>query len=77
HPDLARQGTSTTPWHTERHGYTAISFAQQLARIDTQSIDSHSNAPIFSSLRNADLLLTHCRPQDKAGYGRFKVLEAS
>ncbi|MEF1203629.1 protein kinase [Vibrio owensii] len=59
------------------HGYTAISFAQQLARIDTQSIDSQSNAPIFSSLRNADLLLTHCKPQDKAGYGRFKVLEAS
>ncbi|WP_418103357.1 serine/threonine protein kinase [Vibrio harveyi] len=59
------------------HGYTAISFAQQLARIDTQSIDSQSNAPIFSSLRNADLLLTHCKPQDKASYGRFKVLEAS
>lgn len=59
------------------HGYTAISFAQQLARIDTQSIDSQSNAPIFSSLRNADLLLTHCKPQDKGGYGRFKVLEAS
>ncbi|WP_063345310.1 serine/threonine protein kinase [Vibrio jasicida] len=59
------------------HGYTAISFAQQLARIDTQSIDSQSNAPIFSSLRNADLLLTHCKPQDKSGYGRFKILEAS
>ncbi|MHA2829809.1 serine/threonine protein kinase [Vibrio harveyi] len=59
------------------HGYTAISFAQQLARIDIQSIDSQSNAPIFSSLRNADLLLTHCKPQDKASYGRFKVLEAS
>ncbi|WP_172581460.1 serine/threonine protein kinase [Vibrio harveyi] len=59
------------------HGYTAISFAQQLARIDTQSIDSQSNAPIFRSLRNADLLLTHCKPQDKASYGRFKVLEAS
>ncbi|WP_181028098.1 serine/threonine protein kinase [Vibrio jasicida] len=59
------------------HGYTAISFAQQLARIDTQSIDSQSNAPIFSSLRNADLLLTHCKPQDKPGYGRFKILEAS
>ncbi|HDZ3729072.1 serine/threonine protein kinase [Vibrio harveyi] len=59
------------------HGYTAISFAQQLARIDTQSIDSQSNAPIFSSLRNADLLLTHCKPQEKASYGRFKVLEAS
>ncbi|EKO3854845.1 protein kinase [Vibrio harveyi] len=59
------------------HGYTAISFAQQLARIDTQSIDSQSNAPIFSSLRNADLLLTHCKPQDKASYGRFKVLEVS
>ncbi|GEM75141.1 protein kinase family protein [Vibrio sagamiensis] len=58
------------------HGYTAISFAQQLARIDTQAIDSQSNAPIFSSLRNADLLLTHCKPQDKVGYGRFKVLEA-
>ncbi|AUI87866.1 protein kinase [Vibrio azureus] len=58
------------------HGYTAISFAQQLARIDAQAIDSQSNAPIFSSLRNADLLLTHCKPQDKAGYGRFKVLEA-
>ncbi|HAS8192240.1 TPA: protein kinase family protein [Vibrio vulnificus] len=59
------------------HGYTAISFAQQLARIDTQSIDSQSNAPIFSSLRNADLLLTHCKSQGKGGYGRFKVLEAS
>lgn len=59
------------------HGYTAISFAQQLARIDTQSIDSQSNAPIFSSLRNADLLLTHCKPQDKSGNGRFKILEAS
>jgi len=59
------------------HGYTAISFAQQLARIDTQSIDSQSNAPIFSSLRNADLLLTRCKPQDKRSYGRFKLLEAS
>nr|WP_306308986.1 protein kinase [Vibrio sp. B511a] len=59
------------------HGYTAISFAQQLARIDTQSISSNSNAPIFSSLRNADLLLTHCKPNDKTAYGRFKILEAS
>ncbi|EPN4952898.1 protein kinase [Vibrio sp. J2-3(2022)] len=59
------------------HGYTAISFAQQLARIDTQSINSNSNAPIFSSLRNADLLLTHCKSNDKTAYGRFKLLEAS
>ncbi|MGF1727563.1 serine/threonine protein kinase [Photobacterium nomapromontoriensis] len=59
------------------HGYSAISFAQQLACIDTQSIDSQSNAPIFSKLRNADLVLTHRKPQDKYRYGRFKILEAS
>ncbi|OAJ93043.1 serine/threonine protein kinase [Vibrio bivalvicida] len=59
------------------HGYTAISFAQQVARIDTQAIDSKSNAPIFSSLRNADLLLTHRKPYERLGYGRFKILEAS
>ncbi|AIW13551.1 protein kinase domain-containing protein [Vibrio tubiashii] len=59
------------------HGYTAISFAQQVARIDTQAIDAKSNAPIFSSLRNADLLLTHRKPHEKSGYGRFKILEAS
>lgn len=59
------------------HGYTTISFAQQLAQIDTQSIDSNSSAPIFSNLRNADLVLTHCKPQGKSNSGRFKVLEAT
>lgn len=59
------------------HGYTSISFAQQLAQIDTRGLDSLSSAPIFSSLRNADLLLTHCKPQDKSKLRRFKVLEAS
>ena len=58
------------------HGRTAISFAQQLAKIDQQSIESQNSAPIFSSLRNADLLLTHCKTDDKS-YGRFRVLEAS
>ncbi|MGR5094571.1 serine/threonine protein kinase [Vibrio maritimus] len=57
------------------HGFTAISFAQQLARINTSAIDSQSSAPIFSNLRNADLVLTHCRPQERAGLKRFKVLE--
>nr|WP_285892436.1 protein kinase [Vibrio intestinalis] len=57
------------------HGYTAISFAQQLARIDTQELDPLSSAPIFSSLRNADLLLTHCKPQDRFKFRRFKLLE--
>nr|WP_217906375.1 protein kinase [Vibrio sp. JPW-9-11-11] len=59
------------------HGYTAISFAQQVARLDAQEIDSKSSAPIFSSLRNADLLLTHRKPYEGSGYGRFKILEAS
>ncbi|UUM32458.1 serine/threonine protein kinase [Vibrio japonicus] len=59
------------------HGYTTISFAQQLAQIDTQSLDSNASAPIFSNLRNADLVLTQGKSQDKASSGRFKVLEAT
>lgn len=59
------------------HGFSAISFAQQLAHIDTQTINSKANAPIFSNLRNADLVLTQRRPSDKSSSGRFKVLEAS
>ncbi|MCG9681129.1 protein kinase [Vibrio sp. Isolate23] len=59
------------------HGYTAISFAQALARIDTQALKSDNSAPIFSNLRNADLVLTQHSVADKFALGRFKYLEAA
>ncbi|KJY87233.1 protein kinase [Vibrio neptunius] len=59
------------------HGYTAISFAQALARIDTQALKSDNSAPIFSNLRNADLVLTQHSVSDKFAFGRFKYLEAT
>ncbi len=59
------------------HQYTAISFAQQLAHIDTESIDSNASAPIFSNLRHADLVLTQRKPPSRLGLGRFKAFEAA
>lgn len=40
------------------HQYTAISFAQELACIDTHTAKLTGNAPIFHTLRNADLVLS-------------------
>ena len=59
------------------HGYTAISFAQALARIDTQALKTDNSAPLFSNLRNADLVLTKHSAADKFSFGRFKYLEAA
>ncbi|NOH72446.1 protein kinase [Vibrio pectenicida] len=59
------------------HGYTAISFAQALARIDTEALKSDNSAPLFSNLRNADLVLTNHSATDKFSLGRFKYLEAT
>ncbi|MGF1751781.1 serine/threonine protein kinase [Vibrio cionasavignyae] len=59
------------------HHYTAFSFAQQLAHIDTHAMDFKTSAPIFSNLRNADLVLTQRRHSDRTVGGRFKFLEAS
>ncbi len=60
-----------------QHGYTATSFAQQLAKINTQSFGSDVPAPLFSSLRNADLVLTKHRTIDRFQGGRLRYLEAS
>ncbi|MDN3611782.1 serine/threonine protein kinase [Vibrio ostreicida] len=59
------------------HGYTAISFAQALAQIDTAALKSDNSAPIFTNLRNADLVLTQHRATDRFSLGRFKYLEAA
>ncbi|PMH26162.1 protein kinase [Vibrio lentus] len=60
-----------------QHRYTATSFAQQLARIDTQKFGADVSAPLFSSLRNADLVLTKHRTIDRIQSGRLRYLEAS
>lgn len=57
------------------HGYTAITFAQQLAKINSGAIESKSSAPIFSNLRNADLVLTQCSSYERVGAKRFKIFE--
>jgi len=59
------------------HGYTAISFAQDLAKIDADALKADNSAPIFTNLRNADLVLTQRRGSDKFAFGRFKYLEAA
>ncbi|MGF1696320.1 protein kinase [Vibrio lamellibrachiae] len=59
------------------HGFTAISFAQELAKIDLRTIDVGGNAPIFKNLINADLVLTHRSAFDRFAIGRFKYLEAT
>ncbi|WP_261886061.1 serine/threonine protein kinase [Vibrio pomeroyi] len=60
-----------------QHRYTATSFAQQLAKIDTQKFETEVSAPLFSSLRNADLVLTKHRAIDRINTGRLRYLEAS
>ncbi len=57
------------------HGLTAISFAQELARIDTHTLKSNNSAPLFSSLRNADLVLTEHKIIHDFSGGYFKYLE--
>ncbi|MEZ9440164.1 serine/threonine protein kinase [Vibrio atlanticus] len=60
-----------------QHRYTATSFAQQLAKIDTQKFETEVSAPLFSSLRNADLVLTKHSAIDRIHTGRLRYLEAS
>ncbi|WP_299132416.1 protein kinase [uncultured Vibrio sp.] len=60
-----------------QHRYTATSFAQQLAKINTQKFEAEVSAPLFSSLRNADLVLTKHRAIDRIHTGRLRYLEAS
>ncbi len=60
-----------------KHGYTAISFAQRLACIDVSNLDSNGSAPIFNSMRHADLVLTPRKTIDRFPLHRFKYLEAS
>ncbi len=60
-----------------RHGFTAISFAQCLAQIDTHALKSGNSAPIFTNLRNADLVLTAHRDAQSRLVNRFKFLEAT
>ncbi|WP_299015029.1 protein kinase [uncultured Photobacterium sp.] len=59
-----------------KHGFTAISFAQELAKIDVNALKTSHDAPIFNSLRNADLVLTQSRGAYKHRLGNFKCLEA-
>lgn len=60
-----------------QHRYTATSFAQQLAKINIQKFETEVGAPLFSSLRNADLVLTKHRAIDRIQTGRLRYLEAS
>ncbi|MGR6837652.1 serine/threonine protein kinase [Aliivibrio wodanis] len=57
------------------HGLTPISFAQALAYIDTKAIQSNHNAPLFTQLKNADLVLRKNDKYDFVQIGRFKYLE--
>ncbi|WP_072054258.1 serine/threonine protein kinase [Aliivibrio fischeri] len=59
------------------HGLTPISFAQALAHIDMNVMQGSHNAPLFTQLRNADLVLRKSSKYDVFRLGRFKYLEAS
>ncbi len=59
------------------HGYSAFTFAQQLARIDAQALDNEACAPIFNNLRNADLVLRPKSRLDGFRFARMRYLEAS
>ncbi|QUJ70019.1 protein kinase (plasmid) [Photobacterium sp. GJ3] len=55
------------------HGYTPIQFAQVLGQIDTDT--PLSNAPLFSSMRNADLVLSRKKHSTFEAVDSWKSLE--
>ncbi|MDA9557255.1 protein kinase [Vibrio sp.] len=57
------------------HHYTAVTFAQAIANIDTRNTNDLGNAPLFTSLRNADLVLTS--GASTLPSRRFKLLEGA
>ena len=59
------------------HKLTPIAFAQAIAKIDVDVMRSNNQMPIFTQLRNADLVLRKENSFDPLRLGTFKYLEAA
>ena len=59
------------------HKLTPIAFAQALAKIDIDAMRTNNHAPIFTRLRNADLVLRKENSFDPLRLGMFKYLEVA
>ena len=59
------------------HKLTPIAFAQALAKIDIDAMRTSNHAPIFTRLRNADLVLRKENSFEPLRLGMFKYLEVA